>query len=204
MNEFLSKKITFLKLLATFAVIFLHAYNYDNGYLKPYFMLTGTPFSWGRAIELAISNSVTRFAVPLFFMLSGFLFFNRFSFTFRAYLAKMKRRFFSLGLVFILNNIVVMIIGCTIYHLAPPDMFWFIADRRTNLINATPLQAVGFFFSEPMSFQLWFLRDLFLLCLFSPLIYFLVKYGKVLALILALGFWGIDKNIFDRSERAHV
>lgn len=42
-------------------------------------------------------------------------------------------------------------------------------------------------YTSPISYQFWFIRDLIILCILSPIIYFCIKYGR-LAYIMALFF----------------
>ena len=40
MNEYLSKKISFLSLISMLAVVFIHAYNYTDTFLQPHTIIT--------------------------------------------------------------------------------------------------------------------------------------------------------------------
>ena len=73
-NEYLSKKILFLSLISMIAVVFAHAYNYADTFLQPHTIITEGLHPVA-CIEYAILNALTRFSVPMFFMISGFLFF---------------------------------------------------------------------------------------------------------------------------------
>ena len=74
MNSYLSKKISFLSMISMIAVVFIHAYNYTDSFLQPNTIIT-EGLHLGACVQFAISNALARFAVPLFFMISGFLFF---------------------------------------------------------------------------------------------------------------------------------
>ncbi|MGN1051453.1 MAG: acyltransferase family protein, partial [Acutalibacteraceae bacterium] len=111
MNEYLSNKIRYVKFFSVIAVVFIHSYNYADSYL-----LAETTISEGFNIfammQYFISNGITRFAIPIFFILSGYLFFRNFDLSFKGYFAKIKSRFFSLVIPFV---VWVIISGFVIY-----------------------------------------------------------------------------------------
>lgn len=53
-----------------------------------------------------------------------------------------------------------------------------------------PLEEIlKFFLFNPLPFQLWFLRDLMILVVFFPLLFFAIKYLRGLAILLAFIPW---------------
>ena len=90
-NEYLSKKISFLSMISMIAVVFTHAYNYTDTFLQPHTIIT-EGLHPGACVQYAISNALTRFAVPLFFMISGFLFFFGKDFGPSTYVTQIKKR----------------------------------------------------------------------------------------------------------------
>lgn len=61
-------------MISMIAVVLTHAYNYTDTFLQPHTIIT-EGLHPGACVQYAISNAITRFAVPLFFMISVFLFF---------------------------------------------------------------------------------------------------------------------------------
>lgn len=111
---------------------------------------------------------LTDCAVPMFFVISGYLFFLRQDdgFTWAQYKAKMLRKCKILLLPFFIWNI----LGALSY----PSRF----------IDATLTEKLLGFWSQRMEWgswagpwdgPLWFLRDLFVVMLFSPFIYWIIK-----------------------------
>src|SRR4051812_4625301 len=88
MTAYISDKIKIISFFSIILVVFLHAYNLDNAPdVTPLFYKSPTWF-----IEDVISQGFTRIAVPLFFMLSGFLFFLNIKGTRNEFWNKIKKR----------------------------------------------------------------------------------------------------------------
>lgn len=149
-------------------------------------------------ITMLISESVT-IAVPSFFFLSGFLFFKDFSiestFNYGIYLKKMKSRLKTILIPYLLwnsigiiNTLIQKILGCLLYgnswhgildYLAEviPTGFWVYEARTVDNIQ----NILGYNYQEavPVNVPMWFIRDLFMMMLLSPVWYYLLKYGNI-------------------------
>ena len=66
-DRYLSNKIKNISFLLTILVVILHAYNIDN------------TISIVSFIQTFISHGIATIAVPIFFMISGYLFFYKFN-----------------------------------------------------------------------------------------------------------------------------
>lgn len=132
-----------------------------------------------------------RLAVPLFFTISGYLYFQTFILTRQCYVEKTKRR---------------------IRHLLQPIFIWtslylllYLAAQNTPHIESLfsgnnkliadyngwdVLDAyTGLFSGIPFAGQYWFLRNLLIACLLSPVFWYVFKYARA-AGIVAIGiFW---------------
>lgn len=138
-------------------------------------------------IELLFSVHIPQICVPMFFMISGYLyFFNVDEFNFNSYLNKCKSRFRTLLIPYLVWNILyVAVVALT--HAIVPTM---IDENYLNIKNFTLSDYFNCFWgiSEglPASYQLWFLRDLIIICIISPIIYYVVKFGRILAILSLL------------------
>lgn len=101
MNDYLSKKIKFLSFFAMIGVVYCHTYNYFDRFLQSRTVLSegANP---GAMLQFFISNGLVRFAVPLFFIFSGHLFFVHFEFTWKGYLQKVLKRVRTLVVPFLI------------------------------------------------------------------------------------------------------
>ena len=132
-----------------------------------------------------LSNIVTDFgfcAVPTFFSLSAFLFYRNFSLS--QYSAKLKRRFKSLCIPYLIWNLFycVLFVGS---H--------YIPLIRNNTNSTTEFDLVNNLLGILMSdyTPLWFVRNLIIYVLLSPLIYYFVK-NKTIGLIIILITFSIN------------
>lgn len=134
-------------------------------------------------VTFILSDCFARVAVPLFMIFSGYLFFfNISSFTKDVYLKKIKNRFHSLFVPYIIWNTIAVIVTLVL-HIMLPEMLsgrnklmtdytltdWLYTYWNTNEINNSPGTPC------PTNYPLWFIRDLMILVLFSPVIYWLTK-----------------------------
>ena len=128
-------------------------------------------------LSLVISG---RIALPCFFFISGFLFFYRCSsFSVLQYKKKLQRRFHSLFIPYILWNLLIFLVYLLVAH--------FLPEMATGKYKMTEIDSLTDFLSifwnvngsgYPISGPLWFIRDLCLLSIASPLLYGLIRHLK--------------------------
>jgi peptidoglycan/LPS O-acetylase OafA/YrhL len=132
-------------------------------------------------IQSMISGMIGRCAVPLFYIISGYLFFYKVPNGMRSIVEKMKKRVRTLlvpyiiaAVFFVAFGVLVAIIPGTSQFMNSTVLPLFEKDWITILISIFYDAGNG----SPMAFQLWFLRNLILLVLFSPIWYLAFKYLK--------------------------
>lgn len=133
-----------------------------------------------------ISNVFSRISVPMFFAISGYFFFyKRQDFCFHVYLQKLKRRVRTLLVPYFIWNFIVILI-LLLAEIFIPEMMsglkksvfkWNLYDWFENI------------YITPISYQFWFIRDLIILCVLSPIIYYGIKYVKLLFVIILAVLW---------------
>ena len=126
-------------------------------------------------------NEITDIAVPTFFVLSGYLFFQ--NYTPKVLLRKWKSRFFSVLIPYLIWNAVGYL------YIFILSMIPYIKDRLTNSID-------GFNFIEFFKAIIigeyngvtWFLQCLIVYILLTPLLYWIIKnkYGVAIVLVILL------------------
>ena len=167
--DFISKKITILNILLSLLIVIYHAdckraISYND---KDILYVTTT----------AISTFIN-LAVPTFFLISSFLFYR--NFTINLYFKKIKSRFRSLFIPYIIWNTfycIAFILCNQLPFLEGKFNSYVVFDLKTNLI--------GIIMSDYT--PLWFVRDLMIFVIFSPAIYYLMKNKIIGALsIIAL------------------
>ena len=191
-----SKVISFLRFPLIVAVVLIHT--------EPHSVITGSNEVVGtqhygiyNMIFMLISNIFANVAVPLFFFISGFLFFNKGGyFTLPTYLKKIRKRAKSLLVPYIIWNIIVYLI------LLLWQTFWPGSSSGSKLvINYSFVEWLRIFWDirsgfYPLCAQFWFLRDLMVVMILSPVVYLLVKLLKQYFLCI-LGILWFTNTWFD-------
>ena len=173
MSQYLSNKIKNISFVLTILVVILHAYNVDN---------TINTISF---IQTFISHGIATVAVPIFFIISGYLFFYRFEATLENWISKYKKRFKSLFIPFIIWCTGWMII-LYIIQLTPIGNNLF-----TNMVLSefSFKEILKYTYIYPIPFQLWYISALIECVIISPIIYYLIKkIGQISGYILFI-FW---------------
>jgi surface polysaccharide O-acyltransferase-like enzyme len=167
MSLYLSKKIKFFSFWLMIGVVVLHSTLQDNG-------------SGSAIIQIFVSFNLMQVCVPMFFIISGYLFFlNIKSATFSVFVEKIKKRFKTLVLPYFIWSLLVFGLVYLLQYLPIIGNFFPQKFSDMNLKNII-MNAVIL----PYNYPLWFLRELIIYVLFTPLLYYFVRYGKIAFLIL--------------------
>ena len=86
MDKYLSNKLKNMSLFMTFFVVILHSNNLENS----------SVLNVNTLVQNVIGQGIVRIAVPMFFVISGYLFFYKFKPSTEAFISKYKKRFKSL------------------------------------------------------------------------------------------------------------
>ncbi|MDX1933301.1 MAG: acyltransferase family protein [Capsulimonadales bacterium] len=191
MTPYLSAKFRLLSFVSIVAVVYVHAYNLTDRYLLPWTLSTD-PLTATAFIQMFVSNGLTRFAVPIFFAISGFLFFRKFEPDLLWFADQFGKRLRSLAIPYFLWSTIGLALvwflqrnemtrpAVDTWDLFPPDVRFDLLFFRW-VIN-------------PVPFQLWFVRDLLLYAVLSPLLYLGLRYlGAWLLLPVGL-LWFVHAN----------
>lgn len=183
--------ITILRVLCIIGVVFLHA-KMLNSYTMYGVTYTFPEVKWCSFIVLWISDVLTHSCVPLFFFISGYLFFlgAKKDFLISSLPYKLRKRVKTLLIPYLIWNLFYFI-------------YAFLKDGADVNLNAL---ASAFFVRQglpqgtfyPSYTPFWFLRELIIILAFSPLLYYVFgklnrHVGYTLILILLFcdlsGFW---------------
>lgn len=121
-------------------------------------------------------------ANPLFFAISGFLFFYGMAKVEDCY-PKIKKRIRTLLIPYIIWNFIFVLWYVVLKY--TPGVSSFVNSNIIEMITEGSMHhRLKVFFIDPIAFQLWFLRDLIIYVLLTPLFYLLLKRTKLLLLVL--------------------
>lgn len=201
MKSFSTRYITALRFPLAVGVVMIHSY------VSPW--CEEVPAAWGVFHRLAalLSHILPSVSVPLFFAISGYLFFRGIeAFTSTVYLDKLRRRFFTLLVPYLAWNALAALLywardafsafqaGTQMLSLwtymgqhGGLGIFW----GNQVLGHAGSVNWAGWYVHDtlaPALMPLWFMRDLMCCALLSPLLYWLLRrvgWGVCLALGVA-------------------
>lgn len=191
-DELQSKTIDWLRFPMIIGVLFIHSYKppiNKGGMLLGNENVVFPVFQFFRNLS---SEVVGRLSVPMFFLIAGFLFFQAAQFDRSFYFKKLKSRFHSLlvpylfwiSFTIVLYTLLQQVFGISdlAYGSVPPMSQWGVVDYLRSFWNLRSP-------SYPLIYPLWFIRDLMVAILLSPLLYQLIKHLDWVAVILFLLFW---------------
>ena len=155
-------------------LIILVTYAHSYGGITEGYSLTASAWSTLEVLKLLISQTLVKAAVPTFFAISGYLFFaNVETWSRQIYWQKIKRRIKTLLIPYLLWNL-LMAVKLKSFSLNTFWAFWSEVGQQTDWLGQTHLM------TAPANMPLWFLRDLMVVSLLTPIVYTGIR---------KLGYW---------------
>lgn len=185
-SKYLSNELKFFSSILSLLVVILHAY-------KEEILLQETVYTRFFIINQFISIGIGQIVIPLFFVISGLLFFKDFeSFSFNTYLHKIKKRFYTLFIPYIIVSALGILIAYIVSKSGLSDIFSYGRD----FTDYSPYNLLKIWLLKPEAYHLWFIRNLMILCIFSPvLIYCLKRKNGSIYYIIAFVIWFLFSSI---------
>lgn len=188
MNNYLSLKLKVISFFAIILVVFLHSYDLV---IK---IGSGNVLSLNKGystfIQEFISQGVTRVAVPIFFTISGYLFFLGLKGSLPEFKKKMKKRVKTLFFPYLLWSILGILLYLILQSLPIVQNYF----TKKLISEYSVKELLDTIFLNPIPYQFWFIRDLIILTLLSPLLFWLLRYLKIglISFLLILWFYNFD------------
>lgn len=208
-DELLSKTISYLRFPLTVGVVFIHFTPSDGLTFRA---------EWFFFIVNTISQVWATIGVPLFYIFSGFLFFYRKDFNCSIYKLKLKSRAKTLLIPFLLWN-TIAIVWQLKFYLPVISSFYHPIEIQVSIVRIINtflcnIKNSGIFVGPPstepitglypIDVPLWYVRDLMVIILLSPIIYLAIKKTKQW-FISALGlFWLFSSIILSKGSSFHI
>ncbi len=176
----LSEAITWLRFPLIFLIIMLHCYSVVrlNGEHEVYFK-TVYPF----ALWLGETG------VPGFFFISGYLFFL----SKKSYTEKIKTRIHTLLIPYVIWNSIMLLLYILAYHIGFPQEI-----NNRSLAGYTAMDYLRLYWDRgefdngnfvPLLCPLWYIRNLMIMSIISPLLYYIVKHTREVLLFVVATWW---------------
>lgn len=169
MTAYLSKKIKILSAISILMVLYIHMYYTEGNNMPILHIIEGT------------MGQYCLIAVPLFYLISGYLFFLKMPEGIHSIPGKLRKRVRTLLIPYIIANILTFA-----FYVALNILIWEVPSLG-SIVNFRVLdEAVEngvwdtlclVFINPPIAFQLWFVRDLMVAMICSPLLYAIIKWG---------------------------
>jgi len=187
----ISQKFRCWFFLSMLMLLFVHSYNLNQRYLQPFTIvderLTITSF-----VQYFFSNGLFRFFVPLFFSISGYLYAAHDN---RSYRKSIGKRFQNLVLPYLIWSawglLLTYALELSSYgrHVVLTTQLMTLSHNRILLHDYKWYEIILRWILLPVSYQLWFLRVLFIYNLAYPALRWAVQsHAKIIFAILIL-FW---------------
>ena len=175
-----SETITWIRFPFIFLIMLLHNYSVQRleGEHELYFKVI-YPF----ALWLGETG------VPGFFFISGYLFFL----SKKKYTDKLRSRFHTLFIPYILWNLLLLLLYVLAYTLGYPQDI-----NGKNIVDYSFIDNLRLFWDRgsydsgnfvPLLCPLWYIRNLMIMSIISPLLYYIIKYIRVVFLIIVAVWW---------------
>ena len=195
MDGLTSRVISFIRFPMMAAVVVIHC----NIVLFHPELESRTLFSF----LFSLTQKLVWVSVPIFFFISGLLFFKEGTFNMTLYKTKLSSRIYTLLIPYIIWNIlyfciiaiqqyfkpdVLLLLHKRIADFSLTDYLWIFWDIRqiSHLADDQPACLVGVF---------WFIQCLFLSILLSPVIYKLIQFTRHFFLLLFIALCLIDYQV---------
>ena len=188
-NLELSNKIKLISLLSIVMVIYIHNYNIKEGMVY-FFDIDSSLAFINIFIQNLFSEGFSRTAVPIFFLISSYLFFQKF--TLNGYPRKIFKRIRTLFLPYLFWTTVVVLIHFTLQSI--PSLTHFFNKRL--IVDLSFWELFVRTWIDPLNYPLWFLRDLIVLTILTPFVYYFLKYLPKMTLVVMLILWFLDTSLY--------
>lgn len=201
-----STTIDFLRFPLILMVLFIHMSPKTINLIDADFSLLSAQ-GITNLMKIMLSHVVVSSTVPVFFVISGFLFFHNLhvqdpnlqKWSLEGYKKKIKSRIKTLLVPYFIWNLIPFILSVAIGLIFELKSGCISTGTRSFLTNKAPHIFYDFYVWEgtktdwlgnplssaaPFDVPLWYIRDLFIVCLLTPLIYVAIKRLKISVIIV--------------------
>jgi surface polysaccharide O-acyltransferase-like enzyme len=187
-----SARLNLIRFPLIVGVVFIHAYLSVVEFKGTEAELNPTSFT-AVFIRDFISGGLASIAVPLFFFMSGFLFFYRLEWSGAAFFKKVMSRIKTLLIPFLFWNILVLLLYAVAQNV--PITAQYFAGGIPQITKSGVFEYFNLIIGinrHPVAFQFWFIRDLMILVLLTPVFHLMHKKTVFIFLALFFGTWFFD------------
>jgi fucose 4-O-acetylase-like acetyltransferase len=200
LSDFTSKKFRFWSFIAMFLLVFVHGYNLNISYLRPW-TTPNEPLNFTTFFEYFLANGIFRFRIPMLFIISGYLFALHDQ---KPYKERVNKRLKTLLVPYLIWSGVALILTYLLESI--PFGSKVVADAGIVQIDNTRMvmhqyhwyEIAGRWIFKPIPYQLWFIRVLLVYNIAYPLILWCLKSPRSRGIFFSIAFlmWLGSVNLF--------
>ncbi len=181
MTQYLSDKLRVLSLISIIFVLYIHSGFHPNE-------IEGMVMN--DRVQSFISGIMGQCAVPLFYIISGYLFFLKVPNGIQSVYSKIRKRVKTLLIPYIIGCL--FCVGFGAFVALMPGTSRFMNSSVLPILQKPINELICVIFYDagngsPYAFQLWFLRDLIIIVATSPIWYLCLKHFKWLFVVIVFG-----------------
>ena len=189
MNPYLSNKIKVLSFISIILVLYIH-----SGFHEYPHEIAGMTFNI--YLQEFISGMIGRMAVPLFFAISGYLFFLNTDKGIQAVGQKIKKRVRTLVIPYMIACLFLPVFYLLMEVIPGTGGFINSESPFSENLKLPIGQLLVFLFFDsgsgsPCAFHLWFLRDLIIIVAVSPILYW-IRNTKINGIVVCAALYGLS------------
>ena len=179
-SQRMSAAMSWLRFPLIFLIILLHCYSVVK--------LDGPRDTYFKAIY-PFSLWLGETGVPGFFFISGYLFFL----SKKTYIQKLNTRIHTLLVPYLLWNTILLSLYLIAYAAGYPQSINYRSIAEYGLIDYIRLFWDRGTYDNgnfvPLLCPFWYIRNLLIMSLLSPLLYYIIRYGRVVFLVIVSVWW---------------
>jgi fucose 4-O-acetylase-like acetyltransferase len=202
MNRFTSQKFRFYSFICIALLLFVHGYNLKQTYLEP-FSLVQERMTFTTFFEYFLANGMLRFRLPMLFAISGYFFAMQ---DYKPYRLRVGKRFRTLLIPYFIWSAAGLLLTY-IFQQHPITAQAVYDSQLDQLGDNRPYDQIGWagiigrWILRPVSFQLWFIRSLFVYNLVYPVFRWgILKYPKLWFSLMFIGWISMYRVLFFEGQ----
>jgi len=186
-----SQRLNLLRFPAIIGVVYIHAYGTTV-------ISAGTTFGLAQTngltefIRNLISQGLARIAVPLFFLMAGYLFFANFRWSKKTYLHKLRTRLRTLLVPMVFWSCLGLALVALVQAVPSIQVIPYFIAKDDLVAQYTPMQYLNAILGlrwYPFAYHFWFIRDLIILVMLAPVIAVILRFAALPYLALVFVCW---------------
>ena len=187
-SQLVTDSITLLRFPLIVAIVFIHTFIAGQPNIDGKINVEYGQYPIYDLLDHIVRICLAEVAVPLFFVISGFLFFYQCDFNRETYYNKLRKRIHSLLIPYMIWNTLYLFFVMIVQQLQPSSTN---LDRKL-VMEYSFIDILDSYWHfdgvcrgyGPICGPLWFIRDLMIVNLFSPIVYFFINNKRVIFLFL--------------------